>query len=181
MVTFVSQLLYDGGIVHGDPHAGNIGIDSRGRLVLYDFGSAIRIDPTYRSKLKLVIISLISSDAPDTVRALKNLGIKINDTKLAEAYMSLYYKYVRTIDVNVFRPEAGAEPVMTMPFEFDDTLLRLFRVFGMLEGICKELNDDFDYFEILSIFWDAFILDAEFVRAKGDWDLGVQSSEPPAA
>ena len=181
MATFISQLLYDGGIVHGDPHAGNIGIDARGRLVLYDFGSAIRIDAAYRSKLKLVIISLISSDAADTVRALQNLGIKINDAKLAEAYMSLYYKYVRTIDVNVFRPAADAgEPAMVMPFEFDETLLRLFRVFGMLEGICKELNSTFDYFEIMSVFWDAFLLDAEFVRVKGKWDLGAPPPKPPA-
>lgn len=190
MRLFVSQLLYEG-VVHGDPHTGNIGIDKEGRIVMYDFGSTIRVDRDYRTRLKLVISCLIGGNPKEMVKALRNLGIRIVDSKSAESYMALYYKYVRTIDVNVFRPAdpsmAGSMDVNSVdtirpnpdavPFEFDDTLIRLFRVFGMLEGICKELNDDFDYFDIMTNFWDAFLLDEDFVRTKGAWDVSKSSTQ----
>jgi predicted unusual protein kinase regulating ubiquinone biosynthesis (AarF/ABC1/UbiB family) len=175
MGTFVSQLLYgiDGGIMHGDPHAGNIGVRADGTLVIYDFGSAVRIDRGYRVRLKLLISTLMTGRPDETVRALENLGVKVNDQELAEAYMAMYYKYVRTIDISVFRPKAVDTTTTAMPFQLDETLLRLGRVFGMLEGICKELDDRFDYFDVMGLFWDAFLLDADFVRYRSVWDTNA--------
>jgi hypothetical protein len=43
----------------------------------------------------------------------------------------------------------------------------------MLEGICKELDDRFDYFDVMGLFWDAFLLDADFVRYRSVWDTNA--------
>jgi predicted unusual protein kinase regulating ubiquinone biosynthesis (AarF/ABC1/UbiB family) len=181
MDTFMTQLLYSP-VVHGDPHAGNVGVDSDGRLVLYDFGSVIQISRGYRVQLKIMISVLVGGRPAQMVRALKLLGLRVIDDKLAETYMAMYYKYVRTIDLEVFRPRSPPSETVAsastapfdatrIPFELDETLLRLVRVFGMLEGVCKELDGSFDYFRLMPSFWDAFLLDADFMAARASWDI----------
>jgi hypothetical protein len=126
-----------------------------------------------------MISTLVLGQPSEMVRALKQLGLRVIDHKLALRYMAMYYKYVRTIDIEVFRPQANAAATAgkddddrgAMPFELDQTLVRLGRVFGMLEGMCKDLDRNFDYFALMPMFWDAFLLDADFMRSRASWDI----------
>lgn len=166
MTLFVGQVLYRGGVIHGDPQPGNIGVTDDGKLVLYDFGSALRLSEEERTKLKLLMYNIITGNSHKALAALKSLGVTILDEDLALSYMRTYAIYVRTMDFRAF--QTGRTD---MPFALTDTLLRLVRIFGILEGMCKKLYAKFDYTSMAVFTWDAFVLDAEFVAAKGLQDI----------
>lgn len=173
MSLFLGQVLYRGGIIHGDPQPGNIGVTPEGKIVLYDFGNAIRVSEPYRVRLKLAVFSLVYNNAGDAISALRALGVRVNDEAAAGRYIAMYAKYVRTIDLSVF--DIGTD--RAMPFALTDRLMRITRVFGLLEGVCKRLDDDFDYLSLAAVSWDAFLLDPDFVAAKGTLDLGRLSQD----
>jgi predicted unusual protein kinase regulating ubiquinone biosynthesis (AarF/ABC1/UbiB family) len=175
MTVFVGQVLYRGALVHGDPQPGNVGITDDGSIVLYDFGSALRLSEGERTKLKLLMYNLITGNAPKSLQALKGLGVRVLDERLALEYMRTYAAYMRTMDFRAFNTERKE-----MPFALTDTLLRLVRIFGILEGMCKKLYSRFDYTSMAIYTWDAFILDADFVTMKAMDDLeALSSSSPP--
>ena len=53
---FLEQLLYEG-VIHGDLHTGNLGVD-KDAIVLYDFGNIIRITPQLLRCSKRVAVAL---------------------------------------------------------------------------------------------------------------------------
>lgn len=171
MTLFVGQVLYRGSLVHGDPQPGNIGITADGRIVLYDFGSALRLSDTERTRLKLLMYHVITGNAQKSLRALTSLGVEVLDESLALAYMRTYAVYVRTMDFRAFNTGRT-----DMPFALTDTLLRLVRIFGILEGMCKKLYSGFDYASMAVFTWDAFILDADFVAMKAIGDIEDMSA-----
>lgn len=166
MAMFLGQVLYDGHIIHGDPQPGNLGITADDRIVLYDFGNAIRIDDGYRTRLKVAMFYLVTNEPKEALRMLRALGVKVLDEALAARYVDLYARYVRTIDYSIF--DIGER---AMPFELTDDLMRICKVFGTLEGVCKHLDEDFDYQSVAPLIWDAFLMDPGFIVAKAAIDV----------
>lgn len=179
MAMFLGQVLYEGHIIHGDPQPGNLGITDDDKIVLYDFGNALSIDNEYRTRLKVALYHIVTNEPREALRTMRMLGVRVLDESLAARYVDLYARYVRTIDYSIF--DIGER---AMPFELTDDLMRLCKVFGTLEGVCKNLDDEFDYASMTPVVWDAFLLDPGFVVAKAALDLEAflgQRSEPDSA
>jgi predicted unusual protein kinase regulating ubiquinone biosynthesis (AarF/ABC1/UbiB family) len=168
MALFLGQVLYTGGIVHGDPQPGNIGVTDDDAIVLYDFGNAVTMTDEYRTRLKVAIFSLVTNDGRSALNALEALGVKVLDVTVGVKFVGMYAQYVRKIDYSIFSNGAGR----AMPFVLTDRLMRISRVFGILEGVCMQLDDAFDYTSLGAVVWDAFLLDVDFISAKGRWDVG---------
>ncbi len=167
MALFLGQVLYNGGIVHGDPQPGNIGVTKDDAIVLYDFGNAVRMSDEYRTRLKVAIFSLVTNDGRSALSALEALGVQVLDVSIGVKFVGMYAQYVRKIDYSIFSNGAGR----AMPFILTDRLMRISRVFGILEGVCMQLDDAFDYTSLGAVVWDAFLLDMDFISAKGRWDV----------
>lgn len=169
MTTFLSQLL-DGGVIHGDPHLGNMGIDEDNRLVLYDFGSIIQIPKEDRCHLKNILIMLIVGDVDSVISSLRDLRVSIRDPSRLRAYVNVYRQYMQTLDIRVFSEELVKERHdMVAPLQFTEELVRLFRVYTILEGTCRLIDPTFNYFD----FFRSYIPspDDAFLQYKATVDL----------
>lgn len=173
MDLFVRQLV-NAGIVHGDPHPGNLGVDSQGRIIMYDFGNVVEVTLEERMRLKELICQLLLGNNPAVVQSLRRLGAKVTDASALDEYINLYRDYMRTIDVSLLRESAARhDPEATLPLELTDKMLRLIRVYGMLEGICKDISPDFNYFDLLDTYVEDLMSDDEFVAFKVREDVGI--------
>jgi predicted unusual protein kinase regulating ubiquinone biosynthesis (AarF/ABC1/UbiB family) len=87
-----------------------------------------------------------------------------------DRYINTYREYMRTIDVSAMRtihePSKGELPIV-----LTDKFVRLIRVYGMLEGTCKALDPEFNYFSLLDDYIDDLFFDEEFVMYKVDEDV----------
>jgi predicted unusual protein kinase regulating ubiquinone biosynthesis (AarF/ABC1/UbiB family) len=178
MDTFVAQLVYNG-TVHGDPHPGNLGIDTMGRIVLFDFGNVIDLTDLERQRMKEMIYQLLLGNNAAVIVTLRKLGVEITDDAEMGRYIDLYRDYMRTIDVKSIAAIHGPNTKTELPLRLTDKIVRLTRVYGMLEGTCKALDPDFNYFSLLDNYIDELFFDEEFVVYKVKEDVRTLLSRDP--
>jgi predicted unusual protein kinase regulating ubiquinone biosynthesis (AarF/ABC1/UbiB family) len=172
MDVFVAQLVRSG-LVHGDPHPGNMGLDRDGRLVLYDFGNVIEVSRQDRQHLKELIFQLLVGNDDGVVRTVQKLGVRVLDRRGVVDYIAVYRDYMRTVDAAAFA--AAVDPKVALPLQLTDSLVRLFRVYAMLEGTCKQLSPGFNYFDLLDDYIDELFFDEEFFSFKAQEDVAAVS------
>jgi predicted unusual protein kinase regulating ubiquinone biosynthesis (AarF/ABC1/UbiB family) len=185
MAFFVRQLL-DGGILHGDPHAGNIGtVAAAGRasagaggtmIVLYDFGSVVRIDERERFVIKELVYLLIARNKYGVAQLLPQLGVTVLSREGLYQYIDAYIEYMQTIDFTRIR--ALYQPGAALPFRLEGKVLRIVRAFGIVEGVCKGLDADFNYFALLDTYLETALLDDAFLMHKAGQDAARLSRLP---
>lgn len=169
MDTFIRQLI-DDGIVHGDPHSGNIGVNKTGALVLYDFGNIIKLNQQERHILKEIIYYLLVGNKSGIITAVQTLGIKVLDEALLYKYIDLYIEYLKTIDISQFAIIQQG-PQVKLPLKLTEKVFKLIRVYGILEGTCKELDPKFNYFDLLPSYMTDIFFDEDFILYKASSDL----------
>jgi len=170
---FVGQLLYKG-IVHGDPHPGNLGITTTNDIVIYDMGNTIYISPTERQQLKDLIYQLLLGNKELIATTLESLQMEVTDRKALYKYIDIYINYMKTIDFKALNASLQAMSETTNisepPIKFPSKFVRLFRTYGIMEGICKELYSGFNYFDLFDSYVDGIFLDDEFLLYKAAAD-----------
>ena len=164
MQTFLKQLL-NHCIVHGDPHAGNMGVHDDGKIVLYDFGSIVRIKQDDVIHLTELLAAMLFDDVPLAVSALKEIGAEVTDENALKKYVGLYRQYMKTLDVGALMESAKVqldasnnEPSQTrktatgiaVPAVLPSRIGRIVRSFALIEGICKKIDINFNYFDALT-------------------------------
>jgi ubiquinone biosynthesis protein len=168
MNLFVRHMLQDG-LLHGDPHEGNIALSPDLRsFVFYDFGNVIRIEPRMRLQLKCLVFELLTNNVDATIAILRAMPhVSVRDETGLRAYIALYARYMKTVDVEVFKVASldDRELYSKLPVKFDTIIFRIIRVFGLVEGICKELDPAFNYSDIYK-FTDGMLFDAQFMEHK---------------
>jgi predicted unusual protein kinase regulating ubiquinone biosynthesis (AarF/ABC1/UbiB family) len=169
MQTFLRQLL-NHCIVHGDPHAGNMGVHANGKLVLYDFGSIVRIEKDDVLHLTELLAAMLFDDVPLAVSALKQIGAEIKDEDALKTYVGFYRQYMKTLDFGAMVESAkvqmegggptkssSSSPVppkkgtagVAVPAVLPSRIGRIVRSFALIEGICKRIDPTFNYFDAL--------------------------------
>lgn len=189
--SFIEQLIQTG-TVHGDPHPGNIGVLQDGRIVLYDFGNVVHINYEDRQYLKELIYYLLVSNKSAIITTLKRLQITITNERDMNSYIDAYIDYMKTLDINKINPAnisasmGSTDGSMNnrMPFKLTGNFFRLLRVFGALEGLCKELDPKFNYFDVLQNYVSDILFDQDFIvyKTRADFISLVQSNniqQPP--
>lgn len=155
MGVFVHQLIGEG-VMHGDPHAGNMGVDEKGRLVLYDFGSVIRMDPEDICHLKDFGIALFTANAESAIGVLRRMGAEILDEEAVKGYILDYREYMRTLNVQALLDATSQRRSNSMnssmnsamngvPIVMPTRISRILRSFTLIEGVCKALDPGFNY------------------------------------
>jgi ubiquinone biosynthesis protein len=78
---FLEQLLYEG-VIHGDLHTGNIGLDAMtDALVMYDFGNIIRITDMYKRAMRDLVYGVQTSNVDAIVENMVLMGITIRTAR----------------------------------------------------------------------------------------------------
>lgn len=167
MTFFVRQLL-EFGLMHGDPHKGNIGFTKNANIVLYDYGNVFDITKEERYTMKEMVYMLLAGNKYGVANSLSKLGVTIVDKDLLYDYIDVYNKYIRTIDIGVFKT---INNIKAPPILLGGKMLRVLRTFGTLEGICKELDKDFNYFDIFDVYVTDLLMDDNFLMYRASQDL----------
>ena len=146
MNTFIEQILYNG-VIHGDLHAGNLGV--RGdddQLVMYDFGNIIRIPDFYKKAMRDVLVASQERNSNGLLKAMSDMGMVIKDISAAENFTSKFFVYLDTLDPKSF---TYTQDDIMVPIELDTITLTILRTSSLVEGICKEIYPQFTYEQVI--------------------------------
>lgn len=177
MEIFLRQVI-EHGCIHADPHPGNIGITKDGELVLYDFGQVSTLDNELSTNLRTLLFSVYDRD----INYITDMLIKSNaiilsnpnaDRKGIKKLIGQVLKYFQTVDFNEFQlsmienNEFGFE----LPFKVNPKLVMMFRSLSILEGMCKELDPEFSYFDVINEIVSDVFFDVDYIdhRARKDF------------
>lgn len=154
----VAKSVFEDGFFHGDPHPGNLFIESGGRIGVIDFGRMGVVDDTLRVQLQRLLKALFRRDLDRLTTALVDLGAPSGhvdrlrmrqDLAALLAQLSAEALGGSTVG-SVFRgiQEIVRRHRLRMPHD----LTVLFTVIVMEEGIAKTLLPDFRLDEALASY-----------------------------
>lgn len=176
---FLSQVL-ELGRVHTDMHAGNLGLDTEGRVVLYDFGSVMPVSDGMRECAKRLFVSYLNRNPCVMLDYLTEFGVlRSREPLLAEqrvaleAFVGNVLEYVEQADIRQFQEGLKAIPIpSSLPaVEFQPEVFMIFRSFTLLEGLCKELDPEFVILEAMTPYALGLLSDPDMYRFKMEDDL----------
>lgn len=171
MDVFVQQFLQHG-IIHGDPHAGNVALSlDRKKLVMYDLGHVIYLDKKMRSQMKILVFEIMTENIDGVIRIMKQMQdiIEIRQEEKMKDYIAKYIQYIKTIDIKVLKTMSSDNG--DIPIKFSGKIYEIVRTFGIIEGICIDLDPDFSYEAVFLKYIDVLLLDADFFSYKMESDI----------
>lgn len=141
MNMFLQQILFEG-VVHGDLHAGNVGVTPDNKIVMYDFGNIITLRPEYQSMVRDLIQAIQTKDQDRVLKIMRDMGMVVNNEKETRDFIKGYLDYIDTVDVKSFSTMNFTSKI---PVKFDRTTFQIVRTTGLVEGTCKSFDPEFSY------------------------------------
>lgn len=157
MAVFVTSIL-DTGIVHGDPHPGNLGVLSDGTIVLYDFGACVTTHKL-RASLAKLLGAVGTGNTTALVESLVDIGAV--DAKGSDAYrMVKVLEKLARIPPDQFHVSLAEQPEFAdgsgrRLVRFGTDTVYLLRALSLVEGTCRTLDPDFSY----ETYWETDLAD----------------------
>jgi len=176
--SYVIQTM-DKGFFHADPHPGNLGFSPKGKLVFYDFGLIINLSEELRDGFKQLFGCIIDKDTKGIVQILVNLGVIIpmsSDLSDIELFFETVLGYLETLDgSNIINDDIAAQLAAEKPFMVPTSFVYLAKSFSLIEGICIQLDPEFNYFTYLEP-----MIKQQFVESVDIQDAIMKTAEMPA-
>jgi len=139
------------GMLHADPHPGNLLVQPGPRLVLLDHGLTVRLSPSLVDSLGKMVQSLAVGDFSGLTKALTEAGLQLDEQVDITTLLQLVGVLLGgeqasngadVVDVGMrLSRSIGNIPV---------DLLLVGRALGLLDGITKQLDPDLDTMEIIA-------------------------------
>lgn len=136
------------GLLHADPHPGNLFVQPGPRIVLLDHGLTMRLQPTLVHALGEMVRAIVAGDFEALTTALAKAGLQLGDNVDVATLLQIAGVLLgeeRTSDVvdvgSRLSKSIGAIPV---------DLLLVGRALGLLDGITKQLDRDVDTMGIVA-------------------------------
>lgn len=180
---YLSQIVIHG-LVHCDPHPGNIGVaDDGSSLVLYDYGNVIRLSKKFREKINNLIFAIYQKDSDEFIDQLVDLEIlkltKDDDIMDLKVFFNFFFEYLETLDFNELKDSILNNEALqqsNLSFKVEPNFLSIFRIFSLLDGTCALLNPNFSYIETLAPYAQNAFFDTDFLQYKAQKDLETMTS-----
>ncbi len=141
LVEVYLEMILVHGVYHADPHPGNIAVDERGRIILYDFGIVRTLSARIREGLLKMTLDGLRGDIPAIVDELYRMGVvdpaadRAIALRVGEKFRELYLRDMLTAErieaVGRYMRDAFGYVPLRMPKE----MVYVFRVVSMLEGL----------------------------------------------
>ena len=139
------RMVVDVGIVHADPHAGNIGILPDGTLVLYDYGAVVDVRDA-RPYIANLLRSAAVEDVDGVIRALMDMDIIKSGS--ASRLRRVVPKIKNLVNSQDFNGELAKLPEFTdndnRLFELTTKYVYLIRSLVIVQGIIAYHDPGFD-------------------------------------
>lgn len=150
---YADQMLHLG-ILHADPHPGNLLVQPGPRLVILDHGLTVPLAPSLVNALRKMVQSLTNGDFDGLIKALAQAGLKLEGEvdlgsllQLVGVLLGKNQAGETTEDVDAV--DAGIQigkSIGAIPID----LLLVGRALGLLDGITKQLDPDLDTLQIVA-------------------------------
>jgi predicted unusual protein kinase regulating ubiquinone biosynthesis (AarF/ABC1/UbiB family) len=154
-------MILDIGLVHADPHAGNIGVRSDGTFVLYDFGAVIDIRDV-KSNISRCFKAIVTENSDELIRELEQLEI-IKSGASAARLRRIVPKLKKIMESDDFNVELGKIPEFTTNdnriFELTTKYVYLIRSLTIVEGIISYHDPKFSLKRYIKKFDDLLEVD----------------------
>src|SRR5258706_3171148 len=150
---YAEQMLHLG-ILHADPHPGNLRVQPGPRLVLLDHGLTVPLAPRLVDSLRKMVQALTKGDFDEIAGALAEAGLKLEGevditTLLNLVGVLLGNNQPGESEEDVNAMDAGMQigkSIGTIPID----LLLVGGALGLLDGITKQLDPNMDTMEIVA-------------------------------
>jgi len=139
------------GMLHADPHPGNLFVQPGPKLVLLDHGLTVHLKPTLVRALGEMVQALLVADFDRLTRALAEAGLQLDQqvdiTTLVQLVGVLLggEQGTSAVDTPAIGQQLGRS-IGHIPVE----LILMGRALGLLDGITKQLDPDLDALEIVA-------------------------------
>lgn len=168
--TYIDMII-DHGLFQADPHPGNIAIQPDGTIVFYDFGVTGRLDARTREKLFDFYVAVASDDVETVIDTFVELGALDPgvDREWMREVFELVFESLRGGGVEVYEVRQIVSEFQGTLYEFPlrlpQNLALIVRVSTVLEGVCRTLDDDFDFIAVVN----------DYVREQGQSEENVRA------
>lgn len=146
---YAQQILLDG-VIHADPHPGNILVTRDEKIVLLDYGLVVELDAGTRKELIETTMAGARRDFDRLIQGYYNLGIanrEVSPTILREAAETMF-DILTQEGITQRRIQEIALDVIgsfyAFPFELPSNLVYLFKTAALVEGIGTQYRYDFN-------------------------------------
>lgn len=167
------------GVVHCDPHPGNVGVLEDGKtLVLYDFGNVVKFSNEFKASFSQLIFSVVQKDVNEFVDLLIKLEILSvtddNEVEEIKSFFVYFFNYLETLDFTKLKASIIQDDIQG---KFQENLrvnpdfMSLFRVFSLLDGTCSKLDPNFNYISVLDPYNRELLQDINFIDSRARKDL----------
>jgi predicted unusual protein kinase regulating ubiquinone biosynthesis (AarF/ABC1/UbiB family) len=162
------HMVFEAGVYHADPHAGNILVDTRGRLILLDYGMVGSLDAATKHNIRKLFIAVSQRDPQGLVNAMAALGMIRPDQDLAPlrkrvAYLLDRY-YAETLN------QLHGLDISALLRDFEDLLQHqsiqvpghfafLGRAVAILVGLATLLDPDINLIDLFAPYARRFIVE----------------------
>uniref|UniRef100_A0A7S3K624 ABC1 atypical kinase-like domain-containing protein n=1 Tax=Aureoumbra lagunensis TaxID=44058 RepID=A0A7S3K624_9STRA len=147
---------------NSDPHAGNLGVDPNGRLIIYDFGQVTNLTGNQSSGILKVIDAIVDLDAHACLDAFRQMGVLKNDVDDTSILQVLQRNFdtgkvkskLSKKKKNTHLPtSANATEAQIMPyFQLPATYAFVARAISQLNGVAVNLDPEFEFIEAVAPF-----------------------------
>lgn len=151
VMSYVIQVR-DYGFFHGDPHPGNVAITNEGQIVYYDFGLVVQIPPKISSKINDLLVCIIQRDTRRLVQLMIDLELIIPTAEqddivaFLDALLIFFESYDGdALNQTVIQNELNESLVRERPFLLPPEFLFLGKSLILIDGICRNLKEDFNF------------------------------------
>src|SRR5210317_571192 len=176
--SYVIQTM-DNGLFHADPHPGNLGFSSNGKLVFYDFGLLVTLSEELRDGFKSLFGFIITRDTAGIVDVLIKLGVIVpttSDVSDIELFFETILGYLETLDGSgIMNDDLAVQLAAEKPFVVPTSFVYLAKSFTIIEGICIQLDPEFNYYTYLEP-----MIQQQFIESFDVNDVFKRTSEIPA-
>lgn len=181
---FLTQIIKYG-IVHCDPHPGNIGIRDDGTLVLYDFGNVVTLSSDFRKNVNNLVFAIYQKDIDEFVEILLKMNVLVLEDNFdmleLKSFFQYFFSYLETQDFNKLKKSILNRETFSassIKIRVNQDFMSLFRVFSLIDGTCSYLNPSFNYIIALRPFTDDMFTDMRFIDSRIQKDIRKLTTYP---
>lgn len=157
-VAVLMRMVFEDGMFHADPHAGNLFVEDDGTIGVIDFGMVGRINPTMRRQFARMIVSLFRQDTDGLVSALLEIAPPRGslDRRGLRRDVARLTGWLDGRALAAIQVDAVADQIFTVVrrhrLALPPEVVQIFRMLVIADGLGRKVHPEFDLTEALYPF-----------------------------
>lgn len=154
-VGVLMRMVFEDGVFHADPHAGNLFVEDEGTIGIIDFGMVGRISPKMRRQFARMVVALVQRDTDALVTALLQIAPPRGtlDRRRLHSEVARLTGWLDGRALADIRVDKVADQISTIVrrhrLSLPPEVVQLFRMLIIADGLGRRIHPDFDITSVL--------------------------------